>query len=416
LEKVVGKAIQSTDFAALCAQATAVRKQYDSKTICCKIDTTRYQTGWFNVVFEITFEDEVYWIARIQLPFTAEYDDVQQAVLKSEIDTMRYVKAHTSIPVPEVYDYNVNRVSEFNAIGNPYIIMSAIHGQVLPGNFRESVPEVHQDKILSDIASYLIQLSNLRFPMIGRLDATINSDGISNYMIKPCINPAGCIWQHSSGPFHTTIDYFFTTRTIDYHETLRHMANDSDECFAAWLRLQTALAVVQMEFNQGPFPLHHPDLRFANILFDENYNITGVIDWSYTMAVPLEALANLQSDFLRDDCHDSFVAHLRRHEARIDPSTPFTNYLSAKGPPWKATVPLQCLTGRKLHRMEIARELLSYLYGEDAKWGTIKTRWKNSHLYPSPVDSGRRGFGIAATLATFVLAVAICSFICFRSG
>jgi hypothetical protein len=349
------------------------------------------------------------------LPFTTEYDEVQQAVLKSEVDTMRYVKSRTTIPIPEVYDYNVNRGSGLNAIGNPYILMSAINGQVLPGPFRESVPEIHQDKILSDIASYLIQLSSLRFPMIGRLDATINGDGISNYTIKPCINPAGCIWQHSSGPFQTTIDYFFTTRTIDYNQTLRRMSNDTDECFAAWLRLQTALAVVQMEFNQGPFPLHHPDLRFANILFDEDFNITGVIDWSYTMAVPLEALANLQSDFLQDDCHDSFVAHLRRHEARIDPRTPFTNYLSTKSPTWKATVPLQCLTGRKLHRMEIARELLSHLYGEDAKWGAIKKRWKNSHLYPSPEESRKAGLRLSAIPAMFILAVALCSYIVFRS-
>jgi isoamyl acetate esterase len=292
----VGKTTQSTDFAALCLQATTVRKEYEHKAVSCKIDTKVYQTGWFNVVFQITFDDEVYWIARIQLPFTTEYDELQQAVLKSEVDTMRYVKSHTNIPLPEVYDYNVNRLPELNPIGHPYTLMSAIDGQVLPGQFRESVPQVYQDRILSDMAGYLIELSTLRFPMIGRLDATINN-GITDYSIKPCINPAGCIWQHSSGPFHTTIDYFFTTRTIDYNQTLCRMSNDSDECFAAWLRLQTALAIVQMEFNQGPFPLHHPDLRFANILFDENYNITGIIDWSYTMAVPFEAFANLQSDF-----------------------------------------------------------------------------------------------------------------------
>jgi aminoglycoside phosphotransferase (APT) family kinase protein len=404
----VGETIQSTDFTALCLQATAVRKHYDHKAVSCKIDTTVYQTGWFNVVFQITFDDEVYWIARIQLPFTTEYDEVQQAVLKSEVDTMRYVKSHTNIPLPEVYDYNVNRLPELNPIGHPYTLMSAIDGQILPGQFRESVPQVYQDRVLSDIAGYLIELSTLRFPMIGRLDATINK-GVSTYSIKPCINPAGCIWQQNSGPFHTAIDYFFTTRTIDYNQTLQRMSHDSDECFAAWLRLQTALAIVQMEFNQGPFPLHHPDLRFANILFDENYNITGIIDWSYTMAVPFEAFANLQSDFLQDDC---FLAHLKSHEARIDPSTPFANYLSAKNSAWKATIPLQCLTGRKLHRMEIAGELLRFLFGNDVKWKTIKRTWMKSVLYTSPTrDPGRMGLGFQGLALTILgIAIALCSY------
>ena len=37
------------------------------------------------------------------------------------------------------------------------------------------------------------------------------------------------------------------------------------------------------------FPLCHTDLHFNNILIDETFNITGIIDWSDSQTVPLES-------------------------------------------------------------------------------------------------------------------------------
>jgi hypothetical protein len=88
----------------------------------------------------------------------------------------------------------------------------------------------------------------------------------------------------------------------------------------------------RLDFNHGPFPLHHPDLHLANILFDDKFNITGIIDWSYTMSVPFEAFVNLQSDFGAEDCR-SLVQHLHRHESEVDPITPISNYSIYKDRP-----------------------------------------------------------------------------------
>ncbi|GAB0136507.1 hypothetical protein EsDP_00004807 [Epichloe bromicola] len=41
----------------------------------------------------------------------------------------------------------------------------------------------------------------------------------------------------------------------------------------------------------GPFPLCHFDLHYGNLLFDDQYNLTGVIDWSQAATAPLERLA-----------------------------------------------------------------------------------------------------------------------------
>jgi len=259
----------------------------------------------------------------------------------------------------------------------------------LAGRFREVVPIEHQDKVISKIADYLVQMSTLRFSMIGRLKAAETDRGVE-YSIQQCLHPASCQWApRDSGPFETAINYFFTTRTPDYYETLKRAPDDSDECFAAWLRMQTAFAIVQLEFNRGPFPLHHPDLRLANILFDDDYNITGVLDWSYTMTVPIEALANLQSDFGSKDCHDSLIKHIRTHESQVDPSTPIANYLSSQSPAVTAIVPLQEFAPLRVQRLEVAKVLLTQLFGKDAGWGIIKERWTKYLLNPTRPTGGR---------------------------
>ncbi|KAL4944212.1 hypothetical protein BDV06DRAFT_112663 [Aspergillus oleicola] len=45
------------------------------------------------------------------------------------------------------------------------------------------------------------------------------------------------------------------------------------------------------EHMYDPFPLCHLDLHFGNILVNENYKITGILDWSHAQTVPIERFA-----------------------------------------------------------------------------------------------------------------------------
>lgn len=57
---------------------------------------------------------------------------------------------------------------------------------------------------------------------------------------------------------------------------------------AAWILEQALPSMVIEDSIHGPFPLYHTDLHFNNILIDENFNVTGIIDWSDSQTVPLE--------------------------------------------------------------------------------------------------------------------------------
>ena len=50
-------------------------------------------------------------------------------------------------------------------------------------------------------------------------------------------------------------------------------------------------------YNKGPFPLAHDDFLHSNIIVDEdNFDVTGIIDWEGACTVPWELIAFL--DFL----------------------------------------------------------------------------------------------------------------------
>lgn len=56
--------------------------------------------------------------------------------------------------------------------------------------------------------------------------------------------------------------------------------------------MKNALTHIVVEDRiHGPFPLCHMDLHHGNLLFDEDYNRTGVLDWAYAQTVPLGRLA-----------------------------------------------------------------------------------------------------------------------------
>lgn len=43
--------------------------------------------------------------------------------------------------------------------------------------------------------------------------------------------------------------------------------------------------------NEGPFPLAHDDFLHSNIMVDENFDVTGIIDWEGAYTAPYELVS-----------------------------------------------------------------------------------------------------------------------------
>lgn len=248
-----------------------------SLNVGCTINKIQFTSGWQNVVLELAFSDQVYWIARV--PYEKGEDDFKTSLL-SEIATMNSIRQRTSIPVPRVFDFEI---SENQPFGYPYVFMEYLNGNTLPDRISKAVPQQYHRKVADQFAKVFFELQNLTFTRIGRLwcGETANQP----------IEIINMSWHHSPGPLETSFEYFYNQRQGENREIVTLHPDSPDWLTACWV-LKSALDHIIIEDRlRGPFPLCHLDLHFGNMLFDDDFNLTGIIDWSSAQAAPLEQLS-----------------------------------------------------------------------------------------------------------------------------
>lgn len=289
--KVFCEFLATIDFERLIHTAAVIRGVDRSSP---KIDPAAYQRGSLNVVFEILFADGVSWVVRLGLPQPACFPVSKEPpeawlrrrkyTTKSEIDTQQFVREKTSIPVPEIFHFDLSY--DGTGVGAPYIIMEGFTGLRLP-EFQKLPPE-YQERIFPQVARVIIQLSNLTFPKIGLL--RVNKEKI--------VAPRD--WYDSFGfrhpPCRSSSAYYERVYGLVRARTLS--SKDLDEKAVAWIYDRCSMYIRRIFGTQGPFPLCHGDLWSGNFLWDNDLNLVAVIDWTNTMAMPWEYSAMIQELYL----------------------------------------------------------------------------------------------------------------------
>jgi aminoglycoside phosphotransferase (APT) family kinase protein len=365
--KAVGIAIQqfvsSLDREAFCRHANSIRGRTD-----CKIRTEKFECGKDHVLFELSFDDNVIWLARVPRPVDSSGVNSGPEEMESEIATMNFVRQHSTIPVPEIYGYDLDKT---NAVGAPYILMSA-----LPGRIVVQLPLVEKNfraHVYRQVASIMIQLSRLpRWSRIGFIRQSETTFSISNMLI-PVANqtPQSSI---------TSTRSFFNLRAQCFLD--RRLAEGNvDKITIAWLYRKAIKHFLNQETNDQFF-LCHADFSNCNILYDDNYNITGVIDWTWAQAVPWELFAILPHEFstrfppewsMDGDSRALFLTILKEEESKLDGTTPLAKFIGST-----ASMLVE-LTQNYMHMehgswvpMDSVRELIELMYGKDLGWEDVK--------------------------------------------
>lgn len=167
----------------------------------------RFSIGHFNPVRRIEFADGASWVARLRLPpLEALSGGNREAgaanTLMVEIASMKFLKAKTPIPVPEVHSYCADPA---NDVGAPYILMDYIDGTVAAELRAAKECELglygapDQDrKFRKDMAAIQATLSLFAFDRIGSL---YQDDHTSEFFI-------GADIETGKGPWASFIDYY----------------------------------------------------------------------------------------------------------------------------------------------------------------------------------------------------------------
>ncbi len=277
------EALKLLNFGALCDIASAL---YPGE-FTCEVDPTKHAFGGSNIVFELSFSNGTFWVARILLPDKAHPVKGKDYVVESEVATLRYLRGNTTIPVPSVYGHG----ADFNnKVGLPYILMEAMPGKKLSGGgLSDFVPKEHTEKVYRRIADILIQLYEHPFDVIGMLvPDEVKKEG---YRIDKIFDP--CRRLNPYGPFDTSLD-FYQTRAKLLNDSRDGSVSISvpKEMIPHEDEPEVIPYLIDLNYNFGPFYITHPDFSVFNFLFDDDFNITGLIDWSGCHTMPLESFAN----------------------------------------------------------------------------------------------------------------------------
>ncbi|KAL5341783.1 hypothetical protein BJX70DRAFT_26420 [Aspergillus crustosus] len=211
---------------------------------------------------------------------------------------MQYIKEHSDLPVPQVFAYEVD---EKNPVGAAFILMELLPGSVAMdalGGY-----EVHRGVIAREYRQNFYRsvakchLTSLRLSKIG----TIVRNREGGYECGPI--------PGIGGPFDSATAFFEArAESVKFRwdkETIIRMmqqgpipAEEMVEIIENFPSQIKAMASRLSLCDKGPFPLAHADFLHSNIIVDEdNFNVTGVIDWEGACTVPCELIAF--PDFLR---------------------------------------------------------------------------------------------------------------------
>ncbi|KAI3291268.1 hypothetical protein DTO002I6_6101 [Penicillium roqueforti] len=243
-----------------------------------------------HIHLRIIFSNGTAWLARIlRHNYTSFSDDFSNLCLKSECATLKWLE-DINVPSPKLYDFGLRNEPE-NKVGVAYMLIEELPGTPL---LLPSPSEEQLRKLYKSYADILCTIYKYPIDQIGALslqpDCTI------------CIGPivgdrSGTFSQ--IGPFSNAREYY-TTWAEKYLEMICDHQLFTPYSVNAYLIFKYLKELAQQgqwnafesSIDNGPFFSEHMDDKSDHILVDKDYNVTGVIDWTFARAVPMQGWAS----------------------------------------------------------------------------------------------------------------------------
>ncbi|KAI0098250.1 hypothetical protein GGR51DRAFT_538212 [Nemania sp. FL0031] len=339
VRRTAGEKVISRLLATINCDALRVRAETLRGGIKCTVNLPSADQAYFNCDVlggrnyhgSIVFDDGKTWLARFRLPnHNAPPLQERNFDRRSEYATYRFL-ARTAVPVPEVYDC-ADDDDPLNPVGAGYILLEKLAGKPLAWY---EASDAQKEKFCRQLAEIYANLEQHPLSGLGRLQ--LSSTGL------PEAGPAFFDYDSSGnlipfGPFSHSNDYYkaLIQQRIQLVKTGEIASSAPLDQYLVYMSLLDSLPPDE----SGPFFLRHVDSRDANFLVDDDYNITGIIDWE--LAISTAKGAAFQSPLLLYDLGEFYNKGLStpsEDEKRL------SKFLREE----KGAVELSTLAEKKLH-------------------------------------------------------------------
>jgi hypothetical protein len=202
-------------------------------------------------------------------------------------------------------------------------------------------------------------------------------------------------WHAKQGPLETSFEYFYNQKQDENREKIAVHPNDPDWNTACWILKNSLTHILIEDRLHGPFPLCHLDLHSGNMLFDDEYNLKAIIDWSSAQAAPLEqlsvspdfAIAPVLSDeenqptielkalvvgFLKEMKSTRMPGPPLDDPSKLMPSTPSMTALSTYLASKSAEIALRHYMASPRGALFGGKMIANLIYGDNVTWEQLK--------------------------------------------
>lgn len=281
---------------------------------CVEISQLGY--GSHNTIYQLHFADSTVCAASITNWFP---DFFFLQVKLSEIATMQYLRSSPlyDIPIPEVYAWDL---TFGNPAGAPYVLRELVVGKNLAEGFY-SLSSSDQVRAATALAHVQAELSKpSEFNRLGSIYHEISG----GFCVGPLASATcgddvgGEVALPSKGPYSSLAELWQARLERDTQCALSHWASSLDPVPEAHLREFGGAVTMLKQLTKIFTPpaeletlcIQHCDLAIRNVLFGDDFEIKGVIDWEYATVAPL-ACASRYPDPLGAEENESRASSLR---------------------------------------------------------------------------------------------------------
>ncbi|KAI9855623.1 MAG: hypothetical protein M1824_005950 [Vezdaea acicularis] len=241
-------------------------------------------------------EKEEKWVVRYPLPSVHN----PREKLESEIATMNYVQAKTTIPVPRIHGYRLGEDDCNTVPGQNYLLMDFVPGERWHGKNLPNLSQEVSTRFYTQLASILAQLRRQEFERIGSLTLDSKKEGwkLEKPPLSMDLNDQLIRNQRSSGTLEQTFEsapeYIWALYELLYtgFKKQRNSVFDRKDAERKVYALEDFRNIlshwINTKYSNGPFVLMHGDLRPSNLVVDADYNILAVLDWEWSRTVPIQ--------------------------------------------------------------------------------------------------------------------------------
>ncbi|KAI0381661.1 hypothetical protein F5Y04DRAFT_65445 [Hypomontagnella monticulosa] len=232
--------------------------------------------GGMNYHIELCYDDGIKWIARIRrINATSPPAELRDYIICSEVATLKFLE-HTAVPAPKVYDFALE--SPTNPVGVGYILMEKLPGKSL----RWAIASQEQRrKVMDQLADTFIELRKYPFNSLGSLDRGHSHVGA---FARESLTDFTQSKMQTMGPLLSTDEYRKSSLRLVLDQIIREEIY-SQQSVNAYLIHRFFIDLVPLVSTSSQddqkYYLKHADDKGDHIMVDDDFNITGIIDWEW---------------------------------------------------------------------------------------------------------------------------------------